>query len=102
MIADKGYDSGWFRQALSRLKISPCIPGRSNRKAPITYDTKIYRQRNLVKRMFSRLKDWRRIARIWSSLYLVIFIQNLLVHLPEKIPLMQPLTFGGDYPVSID
>jgi hypothetical protein len=40
---------------------------------------------------------WRRIARIWGSLYLVIFIQNLLVHLAEKILLMQPLTFGGDY-----
>ena len=52
----------WFRQALSGLKISPCIPRRSNRKAPITYDTKTYKQRNLVERMFGRLKDWRRIA----------------------------------------
>ena len=62
MIADKGYDSDWFRAALSDLKISPCIPGRSNRKAPITYDTKTYKQRNLVERMFGRLKDWRRVA----------------------------------------
>jgi putative glutathione S-transferase len=29
--------------------------------------------------------------------YLLVFIQNLLVHLAEKILLMQPLTFGGDY-----
>jgi hypothetical protein len=27
--------------------------------------------------------------------YLLVFIQNLLVHLGEKILLMQPLTFGG-------
>jgi len=37
---------------------------------------------------------WRRTARIWGSLYLAIFIQNLLVHLAEKILLMPPLTFG--------
>ena len=30
-------------------------------------------------------------------LYLLVFIQNLLVHLAEKILLIQPLTFGGDY-----
>jgi hypothetical protein len=30
--------------------------------------------------------------------YLLVFIQNLLVHLGEKILLLQPLTFGGDYP----
>ena len=39
----------------------------------------------------------RRIARIWGSLYLVIFIQSLLMHLAEKILLLQPLSFGGDY-----
>ena len=31
-------------------------------------------------------------------MYLLVFIQNLLVHLAEKILLIQPLTFGGDYP----
>ena len=62
MIADRGYDSDWFRQALTHLKITPCIPGRANRKAPIPYDIDLYRQRNRIERMFGRLKDWRRIA----------------------------------------
>jgi transposase len=52
----------WFRQAPSSLEISPYIPGRSNRKAPITYNTKTYKQRNLVERMFGRLKNRRRTA----------------------------------------
>ncbi len=30
--------------------------------------------------------------------YLLVFTRNLLVHLAEKILLLQPLTFGGDYP----
>jgi transposase len=52
----------WVCQALSDLKILPCIPGRSNRNTPITYDASLYRQRNLVERMFGRLKDWHRLA----------------------------------------
>ena len=62
LIADKGYDSDWFREALSELEIEPCIPGRSNRKVPIPYDADRYKQRNRIERMFGRLKDWRRIA----------------------------------------
>ena len=62
LIADKGYDSNWFRDALSALEIEPCIPGRANRKAPIVYDADLYKQRNRIERMFGRLKDWRRIA----------------------------------------
>ena len=34
---------------------------------------------------------------ICDSVYLLVFIRNLLVHLAEKILLLQPLTFGGDY-----
>ena len=52
----------WFRQALSDLDITPCIPGRKNRKVSVIYDAKIYQRRNLVERMVARLKDWRRIA----------------------------------------
>ncbi|OYU19808.1 MAG: hypothetical protein CFE34_03210 [Rhodobacteraceae bacterium PARR1] len=39
----------------------------------------------------------RRIASICASVYLLVFIQNLLMHLAEKILLMQPLTFRADY-----
>jgi transposase len=47
---------------LSGLKITLCIHRRKNRKAPITCDIKIYKQRNLVERMFGRPKNRRRIA----------------------------------------
>ena len=61
LLADKGYDSNWFRQALLSLGITPCIPGRKGRKQPATYDPELYKQRNLIERMFGRIKDWRRI-----------------------------------------
>jgi transposase len=31
-------------------------------KVPYAYDKTIYRERNVIERMFCRLKDWRRIA----------------------------------------
>ena len=62
LIADRGYDSDRFREALAARGIAPCIPGRANRKTPVVYDKALYKRRNLVERMFGRLKDWRRIA----------------------------------------
>ena len=38
------------------------IPPRSMRKIQYTYDKKLYRERNLIERMFCRFKDFRRIA----------------------------------------
>lgn len=43
LIADKGYDSDWFRQALMELGIGPCIPGRNGRKKPVEYDEHTYK-----------------------------------------------------------
>ena len=37
-------------------------PPRKNRKVQYHYDKTVYRQRNIIERMFCRLKDWRRIA----------------------------------------
>ena len=62
LLADKGYDSDRFRTALAQRAITPCIPGRTNRKQPISSDAELYKQRNRIERMFGRLKDWRRIA----------------------------------------
>ena len=42
--------------------IRPCIPGRKQRKKPINYDKRDYKQRTLIEIMFGRVKDWRRVA----------------------------------------
>ena len=34
LLADKGYDADWFRDALADRKITACIPSRANRKVP--------------------------------------------------------------------
>lgn len=38
---------------------------------------------------------------ICASVYLLVFIRSLLVHLADKILLPQPLDFGGDYPMIV-
>ncbi len=35
LIADRGYDADWFRQALRARGTRPCLPGRSGRSKPI-------------------------------------------------------------------
>lgn len=62
MIADRGYDAGWFRESLKGKGIRPCIPGRKSRGKAVRYDKRRYKRRNRVEIMFGRLKDWRRIA----------------------------------------
>lgn len=42
MLADRGYDADWFREAL--------------------HDKRRYRRRSRIAIMFGRLKDWRRVA----------------------------------------
>ena len=61
MLGDKGYDADWFRNALIKRGIVPCIPSKTNRKIPIAHDQTLYRQRHKIENMFGKLKDWRRI-----------------------------------------
>jgi len=62
LIADRGYDADWFRDALKDKGIRPCIPGRKSRAKAVRHDKRRYRRRNRIEIMFGRLKDWRRIA----------------------------------------
>ncbi len=62
LLTDRGYDTDWFRNALSSKGITPRIPGRHSRKAPVAYDKELCKQRHKIEIMFGRLTDWRRIA----------------------------------------
>ena len=62
LLADRGYDAGWFRDALIERGITPWIPSRKARKIAVPHDKTLYRKRHRIENMFGRLKDWRRIA----------------------------------------
>ena len=50
------------RDELARLRIKAVIPPNPTRKHPHRYDKNAYKGRNVIERMFCRLKDFRRIA----------------------------------------
>jgi len=62
LIADRGYDSNWFRAALKAKGVEVCIPSTRSRKQPLAYDKGLYRSRHKIENLFAKLKDWRRIA----------------------------------------
>lgn len=62
LLADRGYDADWFREALIDKGITPCIPPKKNRKVHIPYDRTLYKKRHKIENTFGRLKDWRRIS----------------------------------------
>ena len=68
LIADKAYDTNTFRQLLAAQATDAVIPSSGRRKQPISHDALAYRQRNLIERMFGRLKDFRRIATRYDKL----------------------------------
>lgn len=68
VIADRGYDANRIRATLREQGTIPVIPGRRNRKRPIQYDERRYKDRWRVEAMFCRLKDFRRIATRYDKL----------------------------------
>lgn len=60
LIADKGYDSDEFRNALEAKGIEACIPPKINRRKAIPFDKVLYKQRHKIENMFGKLNDWRR------------------------------------------
>jgi len=62
LIADKAYDADRFRTWLKQHKIKAVIPSTASRRTPYPLDRIAYRRRNVIERMFGKLKNWRRIA----------------------------------------
>jgi transposase len=68
LIADKGYDANYMVEAASIVGAETVIPPRSNRKIPRQYDAELYKERNLIERMFNKMKHFRRVATRYDKL----------------------------------
>jgi putative transposase len=62
LLADKGYDAGWFCEGPRRRGTEPCIPSIVSRKVQHSYDVNLYKRRHKIENMFAKLKDWCRIS----------------------------------------
>ncbi len=66
--ADTAYDSDPLRLFLIERGTQPVIPNNPTRKHLHPFDPQAYKLRNLIERMFCRLKDWRRVATRYDKL----------------------------------
>ena len=62
VLGDKGYDSNDFVAEIEESGAKPVIPPKKNRIEQREYDSDIYKERNLIERLFQKLKRFRRIA----------------------------------------
>lgn len=68
ILADKGFDSNAFIKAIEMSGAQPVIPTKSNRLNQRAYDKEVYKERNLVERLFQKLKSFRRVATRYERL----------------------------------
>jgi transposase len=62
VLADKGYDADYVIKAAENIGAQVVIPPKSNRKILRGYDKELYKERNLIERMFNKIKHFRRIS----------------------------------------
>jgi transposase len=65
LLADRGYDADWFRQALAELGITACILSKTNRKVPIPHDGVLFAWKGASRTIRSLSRQASRTA--WSS-----------------------------------
>ena len=75
VVADKGYDNGSIRNFIKSKGATPVIPLKgvylpndSTLTPEDFYDTKLYRKRHIIERLFGRLKENKRIAMRFDKL----------------------------------
>jgi transposase len=85
IVADKGYDSDAIRSYIEGGGQEPVIPYRRNRKTKKAINGLRYQTRNIIERVFGRIKEFRRVATRFDKLdstflsfIACAFIQQLL------------------------
>jgi transposase len=62
VLADRAYDTNALRDFVKEKQAWANIPAKRNRKKSFSFSSWVYRQRNLVERFFSKIKQFRGIA----------------------------------------
>lgn len=68
VLGDKGYDAGYVVSRAEEMGAEVVIPSKANRKEDRHIDTELYKERNLVERLFNKMKHFRRIATRYDKL----------------------------------
>lgn len=68
VLADKACDSDRIRELIQKQGATPNIPPKSNWRWKPCFSKRLYRERNLIERFFSKLKHFRRVATRYDKL----------------------------------
>ena len=68
VIADRAYDAEHFHDTILEVGAEPVIPPMPHRRRPHRFDRTLYKERNLIERMFGKLKQFRRVATRYDKL----------------------------------
>lgn len=68
VVADKAFDAASLLERIEAMNATAVIPPKTNRKVIRNYDRHVYKSRNLIERLFARLKQFRRIATRYDKL----------------------------------
>lgn len=68
LLMDKAYEGNETRKLAIDLNYEPVVPPKSNRKEPWEYDKILYKRRNVVERLFRRLKEFRKVFTRYDKL----------------------------------
>lgn len=68
MLADKAYGADRIRQLIQEQGATPNISPKSNRRWKPCFSKRLYGERNLIERFFSKRKHFRRVATRYAKL----------------------------------
>jgi transposase len=69
VLGDRGFDGDAIIEHISeKMHAIPVIPPKSNRLVQREYDKYIYKERNLIERLFNKLKNFRKLATRYEKL----------------------------------
>lgn len=86
LLADRGYDADYIIQFAEANGIKSVVPPKKNRIVKREYDYHLYKERNLVERLFLKLKYFRRIATRYdkTACSFLAFIHLVSIYLLTK------------------
>jgi transposase len=68
VLADKAYDADRLHELIQAQGVTPNIPSKSKRRWKPCFSNWLYRDRNLIERFFSKLKNLCRVATRYDKL----------------------------------
>ena len=76
LLMDRAYEGGSTRLLAESFGLTPVVPPKRNRTDPWDYDREAYKGRNMVERVFNRMKHHRKAAARYDRLD-ATFLANL-------------------------